>query len=193
MGVLKGTSLAGMSTTRKRVKNDFYATPPEATKAILDREILEGSILEPAAGKGHISEVLKQYYPNSEIVSTDLVNRGYGQGNIDFLTHDYGRKFDNVITNPPFKYAREFIERGLEIANKKVIMFAKIQLLETKNRRELFEKYPPKYIYVFSRRINPWRNGSSVDEKGKPWASTTCFAWFVWYVGFKGEPIIRWI
>ena len=79
MGVLKGASLAGMSTTRKRVKNDFYATPPEATKAILDKEILEGSILEPATGKGHISKILKEYYPNSEIISTDLIDRDMGR------------------------------------------------------------------------------------------------------------------
>ncbi len=72
-------------------------------------------------------------------------------------------------------------------------MFAKIQLLESEKRRELFEDYPPKYVYVFSKRVNPWRNGSPVDEKGKPWSSTMCFAWFVWEVGFKGEPIIRWI
>src|SRR5690554_4019931 len=138
---LSGTSLAGMSKTRKRVKNDFYATPPEATKAILDKEILKGSILEPACGQGHISKILKQYYSNSEIISTDLIHRNYGQGGIDFLTYDYDRKFDNIITNPPFALAQEFIERGLELANKKVIIFAKIQLLESDKRYKLFKKY----------------------------------------------------
>ena len=191
--VLSGTNLAGMSTTRDRVKDDYYATPPEATKVILDKEILKGSILEPACGEGHISEVLREYYSNSEIISTDLVDRGYGEGGIDFLTHDFGRKFDNVITNPPFKFAKDFIERGLELANDKVIMFAKIQLVESESRRKLFEEYPPKYIYTFSKRINPWRNGSLVDENGKPWSSTMCFSWFVWEVGFKGETIHRWI
>ena len=72
-------------------------------------------------------------------------------------------------------------------------MFAKIQLLEGIGRKELFEKNPPKYIYVFRNRINPLRNGNPLDEKGKPWASTMCFAWFIWEVGFKGEPTIRWL
>ena len=31
---LSGTSLAGMSPTRSRVENDYYATPFEATEAI---------------------------------------------------------------------------------------------------------------------------------------------------------------
>ena len=191
--MLSGTSLVGMSATRERVEDDYYATPPEATEAILGKEVLEGSILEPACGEGHISEIIKEVYPNSEVISTDLVNRGYGQGGVDFLSHDYGRKFDNVITNPPFKYAKEFIKRGIELANDKVIMFAKIQLLESESRRELFKEYPPKYIYVHTKRVNPWRNGNPLNEKGKPWGSTMCFAWFVWEIGFQGEPVIRWL
>lgn len=72
---LSGTSLAGMSPSRNRAENDYYATPFEATRAILEREQLVGSILEPAAGEGHISKVLRDYYPESNIVSTDLVQR----------------------------------------------------------------------------------------------------------------------
>lgn len=68
---LSGTSLAGMSPTRSRVENDYYATPFEATEAILSREELHGSILEPAAGEGHISKVLREHYPNSQIISTE--------------------------------------------------------------------------------------------------------------------------
>ena len=190
---LEGTNLAGMSTTRERVKDDYYATPPDTTKAILNEVKLNGSILEPACGEGHISKVLQEYYPNAEIVSTDLINRGYGKGGIDFLTYDYGRKFDTVITNPPFGLAQEFIEKALQISNDKVIMFAKIQLLEGKKRRKMFLNTPLKYIYVFSSRQNPWRNGESLDEKGKPWSSTMCFAWFVWEKGYEGEPVVRWL
>ena len=171
IGNLTGTNLAGMSTTRDRVEDDFYATPEGAIKDILDREILNGSILEPACGEGHISKLLKEYYPTSEIISTDLIQRddkfNIGvQGNIDFLTYDYNRKFDNVITNPPFNLAQEFIERALQLSNNKVIMFAKIQLLEGTKRREMFDNTPLKYVYVFSKRQNPLRNGSPTGEKG---------------------------
>lgn len=38
----------------------------------------------------------------------------------------------------------------------------------------MWENTPIKTIYVFSKRVNPMRNGSEVDEKGKPWASTMC-------------------
>ena len=198
MKTLTGTSLAGMSPTRERVANDFYATPFNATEAILKREKLFGSILEPAAGQGHISKVLKEFYPYSEIVSTDLISRDSPFGiditpNVDFLTYNYKRKFDNIITNTPFKFAKEFILRSLELANEKVIMFAKIQLLEGQDRLKMWENTPIKTIYVFSKRVNPMRNGSEVDEKGKPWASTMCFAWFVWEHNYEGLPTIEWI
>lgn len=196
--LLKGTSLAGMSMTRERVKYDFYATPREAIDAILDRVSLTGSILEPAAGQGHISVVLKERYPHTEIVSTDLIQRNekFGihiESGIDFLTHNYHRQFDNVITNPPFNLAQEFIERALQLANDKVVIFAKIQLLEGNKRKRMFDTAPLKYVYVFSSRVNPLRNGEELNERGEKWSSTMCFAWFVFEQKYKGEPIIRWI
>lgn len=195
---LSGTSLAGMSPTRSRVENDYYATPFEATEAILSREELHGSILEPAAGEGHISKVLREHYPNSQIISTDLVQRddrfGCGiVGGVDFLTENYPEKFNNVITNPPFSLAKEFAEKALEVSTGKVILFAKIQFLEGRQRKDFFATHPPKAVYVFSKRVNPLRNGLEVDENGKPWLSTMCFAWFVWEHGYTGEPCIRWI
>lgn len=131
-------------------------------------------------------------------MSTDLVHREekFGiaiEGNVDFLTYKFNRKFDNIITNPPFNLAQEFIEHALELSNDKVIMFAKIQFLEGSKRRNMFDSTPLKYVYVFTKRVNPLRNGEELDEKGKPWSSTMCFAWFVWEKGYEGEPIIRWL
>lgn len=152
---LSGTSLAGMSPTRSRVENDYYATPFEATEAILSREELHGSILEPAAGEGHISKVLREHYPNSQIISTDLVQRddrfGCGiVGGVDFLTENYPEKFNNVITNPPFSLAKEFAEKALEVSTGKVILFAKIQFLEGRQRKDFFATHPPKCDYIIS-------------------------------------------
>ena len=75
----------------------------------------------------------------------------------------------------------------------KVAMFCKIQLLEGVSRRDMFKNTPLKTVYVFSKRQSPLRNGSSVDENGKKWASTMCFAWFVWEHGYKGNPEIKWL
>ena len=195
--VLSGTNLAGMSTTRERVQDDYYATPYQATEMLLDEVKFVGNFLEPCVGGGHIVDVIKKYYPDECVYGVDLVDRGYPNTLVaDFLKHDFlGQKFDNVVTNPPYSLAQEFLEKSMEVVNNggKITMFLKIQFLEGAKRRDMFKKYPPKYIYVFSKRQNPWRNGSPVDEKGKPWSSTMCFAWFVWEKGFTGEPIVRWL
>lgn len=197
MKILKGSSLVGSGNTQNRVEYDYYATPPYATLQFLnqleeDGLKLNGSILEPACGGGHISEVLYTKYSN--ITSTDIIDRGYDRLDFtaDFLKHNFC-SYDNVITNPPFKLIQEFISKAIAISNQKVIMFAKIQLLEGKKRYSFFKKYPPSYIYVHSSRVAPYRNGEEFDDKGKPWNSTMCFAWFVWDKSYFGEPIIRWL
>ena len=192
---LTGTSLVGSSVNIDRVEEDYYATPKCSTEAILNeiKFSKEDVIFEPSAGGGHIVEVLKKYYPNNKIITNDLVYRNYP---LDYQVDYLKEKIcdcDITITNPPFKLAKEFIEKALTISNKYVIMFAKIQLLEGLNRYEMFKKYPPKYIYVFSNRQNPLRNGNPLDEKGKKWCSTMCFAWFIWEIEFKGEPTIKWL
>jgi tRNA G10 N-methylase Trm11 len=83
----------------RREPFEFYPTPPEATRALLSVERFEGTIWEPACGDGAISKVLEAagYY----VISTDLIDRGYGTGGVDFLktTEALGR---NIVTNPPY-------------------------------------------------------------------------------------------
>ena len=48
----------GFNKRGDRQKDDFYATPPEATQKLLDVEKFDGKIYEPCCGQGHISKVL---------------------------------------------------------------------------------------------------------------------------------------
>lgn len=184
---MKGQSIAGMSPTRDRVDNDFYATPPESVKALLEVEEIIYPVFEPACGAGHISKLLQ-----GTVISTDLVYRGFGIGGCDFLKYN-GIRYPTVITNPPFKLFTEFVEKGVVVAAKKLILFGKLQALEGKKRATVLENSPLKTVHVFKSRQNPLRNGEAVDEKGKPWASTMAFAWFVWEIGYEGKPQIKWI
>lgn len=198
MKKLSGGQLAGGNSVTKREENDFYATDPQTLKMFLyefwkDNGFEGGEILEPACGQGHISKTLKELLPRFNITSTDLIDRGYGTGGIDFLTHNYGRTFDVVITNPPFSLAKEFIEKGLEVSDKHVIMLCKIQLLEGIKRKDMFENTPLKYVYVHTTRQATWKEGQPLDPKGKKWATTMCLAWFVWDKEYTGEPMIKWI
>jgi methylase of polypeptide subunit release factors len=198
---LSGAVLSGgKSETRIRAENDFYATPVSATISLLAREQFIGRILEPACGQGHIIKAIKTWNPTADVQGTDLVRRadifnlGLTDDCVDFLSARYQQgEYENVITNPPFSLAREFIEKALEVASKKVAIFCKIQLLEGQSRKKMFQKTKLKTVYVFSKRVSPLRDGKDLDEKGKPWASTMCFAWFVWDKDYSGKPVIKWI
>jgi len=189
-----GGRLAGGNPARGRVENDFYATHPDSTKALLEVENIIYPALEPACGEGHISKLLDA----GGIISTDLVYRGYGTGDINFLKTDFDillptHEFQTVITNPPFKYFQEFVEKALNISNRKVIMFGKLQALEGQKRATFLETTPLKTIYVFKKRQQPMRNGKEYDDNGKKLSSTMAFAWYVWEIGYEGEPTIKWI
>lgn len=186
---------ASNHTNFEREKNDFYATDPHALEIFLDKLKEDGielynKIWECACGQGHLSNVLKNRGKN--VWSTDLIDRGYGEGNVNFLTCLPGGRWDgDILTNPPYKYAKEFVEKALELIDKGhyIIMFLKIQFLEGKARKKLFEKYPPKYIYVNSERQACYINGNM----SKKMSSASCYCWFIWEKGFYEEPKIRWI
>jgi len=190
-----GGSLAGGSGIFERIKDDFYATDPSSTRSLFENADINGnSFYEPCIGQGHIAEVIKEYFPDAEIIGSDLVDRGYPNTIVcDYLTSN-PKQVDWVVTNPPYKLAKEFVDKALSHTNKGVAMFLKIQFLEGMGRKEWLQNSPLKYVYVFSKRQNPLRDGQSINPKtNKPWASTMCFAWFIWEQGYTGEPTIRWI
>lgn len=68
----------------ERQAEDFYATEPKAIELLLAEETFNKNVWECACGQGHLSKVLKAH--GYEVKSTDLINRGYGVGGIDFLS-----------------------------------------------------------------------------------------------------------
>lgn len=206
MKTLSGGQLAGGNPKDGRVDNDFYATNPKAVVALLSTGIFDWyylpwiDVLEPCVGQGHIIDTVKNFYNKTKelrITTIDLIDRGYPNTIItDFLTWKPDKGYDLIITNPPYSLAKEFVEKGMECLEigGMMAMFLKIQFLEGAKRKELFDKYPPKYIYVFRNRMPTWNNGQPKDPKtGKKWATTMCHAWFVWEKGSKSEPVVRWL
>ena len=180
----------------EREKNDYYATEPKAVELLLEQEKFSPYVWECACGEGHMSEVLKAN--GYKVLSTDLIDRGYGQCGVDFLgvtKEDVKKDFPrDIITNPPYKYAKEFVEHALDISadGTKVAMFLKLTFLESKKRRELFDKYPPQTVYVSSSRLQCAKNGDF--ETYKQGAGTAvAYAWYVWVKGYNGPTNIKWI
>jgi hypothetical protein len=184
------TSLGASShAVEEREKHDNYATEPKATELLLKLEKFSNNIWECACGGGHLSEVLLKNGYN--VKSTDLIDRDYASELVDFLGIDNIDMFDgDIITNPPYKYAEQFVEKALSLIPKgnRVAMFMGIQFLEGKKRREFLRRFPIKIVYVSSSRLYCAKNGDFEKYKSN---SARCYAWFIWEKGHTGDTTLK--
>lgn len=170
-----------------RERDDFYPTPPEGTRALLAVETFKEPIWEPACGDGAISKVLEA--AGHEVVSTDLIDRGYGTPRVDFLMEPR-LLAPIIVTNPPFKHAEAFAAKALSLGARKVAMICRLAWLEGATRRKMFESTPLARVWVFSRRLRMQRARRDVKEDA---GGMIAFAWFVWERGYRDMPRLGWI
>lgn len=196
---MKAALMLAVNHKAKRQHDDFYATDPWAVYKAQEefRRIgLNTRIWEPACGKGHLSKALARC--GYEVKSTDIVDYGYGDDIVDFLTCN-DKWYGDIVTNPPFKLANQFVEHAMTLLKKggKAVFFLKIQFLETKKRQELFKKCGLKYVLVNSERVCCAMNGDFdkyfKQKNGHYTGGTQLYAWFVFEKGYSGETILRWI
>lgn len=178
----------GFKPTAKRFADldgpDFFPTPAWATFALIDNERFDGGIWECACGNGAMSKVLEQ--TARPVVSSDLYQRGYGDGGVDFLDADC--RADNIVTNPPYNAAEGFVHSGAKLARRKFALLLRLAFLEGANRANtIFAKVPPSRVWVFSERITFYPAGAV--QKG---SGTTAYAWFVWDKDASSTTELKW-
>jgi hypothetical protein len=144
--------------------NDFYPTPIEAVRGFLsaERQYLPKRLWEPACGDGAIV----------------LPLRAAG----------YEVRASGIVTNPPFKLARAFADRALDLAPY-VAMLLRVSFLEGAARRPWFKAGPLARVHISSRRL-PMMHRHEWD--GPKSTSAIAFAWFVWDRNHEGPPTIDW-
>lgn len=179
-------------TDKERENRDFYATPRIAVEKLLEHETFSPKIWECACGKGDISKVLREHGYN--VQESDIEDR-IGNVVLDFLSDDTPSdiSFNDIVTNPPYRYAQEFVEKAISLLwnGRKCAFLLRLQFLEGMKRRKLFDAFPPETVYVFCKRIQCCINGEF--EKYKDVRSAIAYAWFVWRKGYKGDTIVKWI
>jgi hypothetical protein len=176
--------------SRKSDKNsaDFWPTPEWVTKALLDNEVLEGKVWEPACGDGAMARVISDF--GYDVYASDKEDRGYGEVK-DFLSRlrEYA---DCIVTNPPFNLAAGFVMEALSSAECKVCMLLPLSFLEGAKRHDrLFSIYPPDRVWVFSERVTFTAPGVTRKVSG-----TRPMAWFVWDFNSRTSPQvtqIKWL
>ena len=171
--------------------NDYYATDPIAIDVLIDGGAsLSKNIWECSCGEGHLSKRLEELGYN--VKSTDLIDRGYGEGGINFF--ECTEIWDgDILTNPPYSDAYEFVEHALELVQNghKVWVFLKLTFLEGRKRRKLFDKHCLKTLYVSSGRILCAKSGDF--EKKRKQGSAIAYGWYEFEKGYQGDPVIKWI
>jgi hypothetical protein len=172
---------------------DDFPTPPWATRAFLshyfaDENLSESSAWEPACGRGHMAQVLNEYF--ATVRGTDVFDYAYGEVQ-DFLTGLAAlRSVDWVITNPPFRLAEEFLQRGRQVARKGVALLTRTVFLESIGRYErVFKNAPPSKVLQYTERV-PMVKGR-LDQKA---STATGYAWLVWDFAAEGKgTALDWI
>lgn len=191
-----------------RQEDDFYATNPEAIEKLLDNcsdylntrfkdmQFMNYSIWECACGNGNLVHALKNR--GYAVLATDIKDRGCGLSGVDFLKADPIKLFTRkepyiILTNPPYSLATEFIEHALEILPEVglyIVLMNITYLAGQKRYREIYSKGCLREVYVFSKRVECWKNGERPKDKC---GSIANYAWYVFQKGYNGQPTLYWL
>jgi hypothetical protein len=180
-----GAAMAGGNASPDRPKpdNEFYPTPVEAIDALMQRQ--GGSIRrywqvwDPCAGKGDLAHALEHY--RLKIVGTDLVDRGYGQGSLDFLQWKGAPPSKAIVTNPPFSLASKFALQARALGVDYVAFLLKSNFWNAEDRTSLWEIFPPSIIYALTFRLDFLNLGNPTMD---------CM-WVIWDARHTGETVFR--
>lgn len=180
---------ASSHTDKVRQKEDYYATDPIAADWLLKLLYIpkDKVVWECCSGEDHLANVFREH--GYEVRTSDIVKRLPTTEYLDFMNQD--EEWDGtIVTNPPYNHATKFVEKALQTVTRGnyVCMFLKVQFLEGKERKNLFKKYPPKFVCVSSSRLSCAQNGDFERYPG----SFVAYAWFIWEKGYEGETILRW-
>ena len=176
----------------RRLPNEFYPTPPEATRALLSVERFDGPIWEPACGEGAIAEVLAQ--AGHPVVSTDLCPYGFGVSGVDFLKEPMPRA-KHIVTNPPYGngLADAFLTQALSmtrITGGKVAFLLNLASLCHPCRTPLWRSAPPASLYAMDGIVCwPEHRYGPAPEAFKRHR----YVWAVWSPDHSGPTTFGWL
>ena len=174
---MRAENMIGGNPKNERSQMDFYPTPPEVTRALLERlkyDLKGATIWEPACGDGRMAnEMTKCGY---KVIATDIIT------GTDFLDEKINVPCDWIITNPPFSMAEKFIRRAKNIG----VPFAfllKSQYWHAARRIKLFREIQPSEVLPLTWRPDFTGKGSSLLD----------VCWCVWGTSEPGvteyEPL----
>lgn len=177
-----------------RIPHEFYPTPPEAVRALLSVEHFDGSIWEPACGDGGIAKVLAE--AGHQVVTTDLMDYGYGEAGVDFL-EQYSPRATHIVTNPPYGFglADAFAIKALWLTQQtggKVAFLLNLQSLCHVKRTRWWRANRPARIWMIDN-IVCWPDARHGYGEAPRYFSKHRYCWVVWEAGHQGVTELDWL
>ncbi|WP_368485292.1 SAM-dependent methyltransferase [Pseudoalteromonas sp. SD03] len=191
-----------MSSTNRRTQrnaDDYYVTPhwliEDFLAAFAENNMLVCSpdedprVLDPSAGG---CEQYPMSYPTvleeegfiveSWDIREDSRANLTGVNFLNVPSYE-SRKYDMIITNPPFNLAQEFTEHALEMVKEGglVIMLQRLNWLGSQKRKPMWQKLPLAAVYVHSKR-------PGFDPLKPSKTDSTEYAHFVFSKGYELAP-----
>lgn len=171
---------------------DWYVEPHECSAALFQLEEFVGTVWDPACGSGRIVEQAQK--ASLPAFGTDIVRRSdFCQSQMDFLDRPSTPEFANIVTNPPFSHAEDFVREAIRITpvgGKIAVILPLVWVSGFSSKRDWLPHSPLKTLYPISPR--PSMPPGKVIEAGiKAGNGTKDFAWLVWQVGYSGNASVR--
>jgi hypothetical protein len=172
-----------------RQVHDFYPTPDWVTEALLKHVTLRDMVWEPCCGDGAMARVLER--GGRKVVATDLVDRGFGRGGVDFFACTaFPEGCRAMVTNPPYGDGGEmvratnasvnfqrFVRHALDLterANGQLALLVRFQWMAGKRAAALISSGPLSRVVVLTRRIQWFDMGEHTN------AGQHHHAWLFW-------------
>jgi hypothetical protein len=181
-----------------RNTDDWYVEPEWCSRRLFEEEQFEGAIWDPACGLGRI--VRSAIDAGHAVRASDIEFRQSTDDEVDDLkaVADFRtctEVADNIVTNPPFNIARQFVLHALALARNKVaVVFptASLNAAAGPKKGRWIVGTPLRRVWLMSPRPS-MPPGHVLAAGGKPSGGKVDYAWLVWEHGYTGATELRWL
>jgi hypothetical protein len=169
-----------------RETNEHYVEPAWCSERLFEVEAFSGAVHDPCCGLGTIPEAARRAGLTAS--ASDLVDRGYGRARIEDFFGSTERQ-DNIVCNPPFKVASQFVLHGLTLTSRKIAIIFPIARL---NAAHWTAETPLWRVWLLSPRPS-MPPGHVIAAGRKPGGGKVDFCWLVFERGHQGPVELRWL
>jgi hypothetical protein len=169
-------SVSATGRSDVRHPDDFYSTPGWCVRAILPHlQPVSAFTLDPCAGDGAILREINHGIGLE--INRDRAAQCEGIYLRNALSPEPWPACRQVITNPPYNLAMQFVVRALKECDGEIAMLLRLNWLGSQ-KRAAFHRSRPSDVFILPRR-------PSFTGDGR--ADATEYAWFVWGLNRGGR------